>query len=305
MPALRSKTLTSITLFTLGLMLGGAGWWYGDGPWQLASARVADERYEQRPACRAGRVALHRVLHLRFTAPRDAMRRARAIRVDDPLRPEPLALAIAPGPDGADQGGSVIYQNLFGKAEHRESWRPFCEGERCAPSLNYHPPDRDQAAAPREIGLYLLDEQGTMLFHTRVRDVPVTLDSGGLANGINWPPIFITKDRQIVVPAAINHDLDVVLQTRQHDGPRVEKNWLLAARAQPLRIAVPDVAYAGVYVARLEGMRQHLMENKIELANDADPFMRCPAGDSAGATGAAPATPSRQMPTPDAPPKPE
>jgi hypothetical protein len=300
---LNKKTYPPL-FFALGLILGGTGWLLGDGPWQLASARIADERYEQRPPCRAARVTFHQVLHLRFGAPRTAIAAARSIRIADPLRPEPLLIHIEPGPAGSDQSGFIVYANLFGQAAHRETWRPFCEGWRCSVSINYHPPKRDQSATPRTIIVTLQDDRGQPLFTSTINDVPITMNEVAAVR-TDWPMIRLTKERAII-PGDTSHNLEIVKQTNI-DGQRKEEKWTLASREQAfiLPIATEGADYASLFVSRLALGAQNLVENKIEWQNSQDPFMACPATDNAAATDASPTTPSRQMPMPDGPQKPE
>lgn len=301
----------SAICFTAGLVLGGCGWWFGDGPLTMASARIADERYEQRPSCRPARVSLHRVLHLRFTAPRDTLRKTHALLINDPLRDAPLTLVLD-APKGADQAGFVRYEHLFGKDVHRETWRPFCSGQRCAPSLNYHPPELDQAQLPRDITMLMLDNQGQVLQTILIKTVPTTMSPGHEIVSY-MPKLYLgntasdtdkpTPDFVVVSPTS-GRSVTGSLQTGWAGNRHEAEADIDLRHGQEMIMIQPDNEYNAFYATSQDWWHQHLYENKIEWHNIHDPFMDCRAAGIVHSNDAAPATPPRPMTTPDALPPP-
>lgn len=286
-----------------GLVIGGAAWWFGDGPLAMASARIADEVYTQRPACRKARVARHRVLHLRMTVPQSIVQQTKMLRIDDPASGKNLDLVIE-GIPAPDQGGFVLYHNKFGKDIHRETWRPFCEFGRCAVSLNYHAPNAVRDQATNSIKVSFVAEQDATVFTANVRDVPslwATQTPAYMYPQITGNPAATGK---IMVMSGAQ-DLDVTLQLGQGTARR-EQHAILSAGTPPITMTVPPsegqkTDYAGIYAAWTDLWRQHVYEYKLEWINEQDEFMRCPAGGNEPVTDAAPATQSPPMTKPDAP----
>jgi hypothetical protein len=233
---------------------------------------IVYERYEQRSPCNGVQVSHHSLLALKPIAEKRILDNAKLIIIEDPKGAGTVRINRS--------GNNYSYGNLFGKEKHLEQWRESCRNGFCQFNLNFYVNEYPNIERERDLTVWIT---GAGVAETASQTIHVHTPSKVEAPEQPYTKLDARFDGDKMVAdidmTDNDHDAEAVFQIRDDDGYHEVHSILEPGKKHQGAIAIKGKpSYAGIYVYRHVERTDNLnTENKIELADAANPFYACPA----------------------------